>query len=397
MKRAAHILELCCALLFVPVARVARLLGMLGHRLTIVGWWGSETVGDVAILGQLLDECDDVAPTAHVTVVSFDRDVSHATLRDLDRAAVQLLDVGIRSAWALVAARCLIYGGGPLMESPSMPVWALRTRLARLAGARVMVYACGIGPLRTPRTERAVASIIRASTHVVLRDRISLDWTRALEGERDAIVSFDPAFDYVRARTRTTSVRREGQLALALRTPPKSYLGDLDPTVGTDHFLDLVASALNTLGRERRLTLVGCVMHDGTDDSDDHAVYARLRTRLEFPERLQVAPGRHSVADVQRVLEGSQAALTVRFHAMIFALATDTPFVAVDYARPSGKVSAAAAIVNRRDAVLEWDAINEAALTQRLRTVLDPAFRVPSVGLADAHGARLRVLRDATR
>lgn len=393
MKAFDHLLELLAGVVLLPVVWLLRLFSWRPDRVLIVGWWGSETVGDVAILGQLLIECDEVAPGARVALVSFDHTVSRETLRDLQRTDVELVGVGPGSAWAALTSRALVHGGGPLMESPSMRPWALRARLARAAGAPVVIYACGIGPVRSAARRRQVTRLLRAATHVVLRDQTSLEWDPALAREKGAVLSFDPAFDFARGLRVPHRARQPDQLALALRAPPAAYLGDLDPREGTERFLDTVAAALNTLGDERHLTLVGLVMHTGFADSDDHEMYARLRAKLRHPERLQVASGRHRVTHVVTALETSAAALTVRFHALIFALATQTPVVAIDYARPQGKASAAAAQVGRTEDVVTWDALDAAGLAERLRSAMG-AVRQP-VDLHAARDARLRVLRDA--
>src|SRR5690606_10799881 len=192
---------------------------------------------------------------------------------------------------------------------------------------------------------------------------------------------------YVRELAAADGPRRGAQLALALREPPASYLGDLDRETAREHFLDLLAASLNALLARRPLTLVGCVMHTGFDDSDDHVMYARLRTRLRDPERLRVAPGRHSLQDVVRAFRASQGAFAVRFHAMILALATETPFVAVDYARPAGKVSAAAELAGVAAQVMPWDSLESAELLQRLESALDTPVTVPN--LESARRARL--------
>lgn len=395
MKRVAHLAELLAAALLFPVARLCRWLGWKPGRIVIVGWWGSETAGDVAILGQLLVECAKVAPGAGITLVSFDRDVSRASLAELGREDVVLLAVGASSGWAAVACRALVYGGGPLMESPSTLPWAIRARLARWAGARVMIYACGIGPVRTARATHAVRALIRSATHVVLRDQRSYEWDAALSREKHALVSFDPAFDLVRSLRSPRAVRRPERLALALRLPTAGYLDGLDQRRAGDAFLDLVAISLNALARERTLELVGCTMHTGFADSDDEAVYEQLRARLDAPARLVVAPGRQTVAEIVRAMESSQAAFTVRFHGMILALGTDTPFVAVDYARPSGKVSAAAALAGRSASVVAWDDLDAADLTRRLGHALRGAVPQLPANFDDARRTRVKLLGEA--
>lgn len=373
MKALGYLLELAVALVLVPFVRLARMLGIVPRRVTIIGWWGSETVGDIAILGQLLTELDLEAPDALPTVVSFDAPLTRASLAQLERQDVRVLPLGMRSAFALVATRAVIVGGGPLLESPSMRLWAWRARVARLAGARVLCYANGIGPLRSARCTAAIAALLRTATTVVVRDEVSVAWVRRHVPERagDVTRSFDPAYDYVRSEC-LIGVPRGEQLALALRTPPANYLGHGDVAGATEAFLDTLSRALDELlARRPSLGLVGIVMHTGHDDSDDHAVYQRLRGKLAQGQRLSVAAGAHTLPAVIAAMQQARAALTVRFHAMIVALATETPFVALDYARPEGKVSAAAADAGVAAHVIAWDALDASELLRRLEQALD--------------------------
>ncbi len=393
---AAPLLELLTAWAMIPVAWAARLLFGSPERLTIVGWWGSETVGDVAILGQLLRECEQVAPSAEIVLVSFRPEITRVTLDELGRPDVRLLPVGPASGRAAVLSRLLIYGGGPLMESPRMLVWAVRTLLARAAGTRVLLYACGIGPIRSGRVELAVKTILRLSDHLILRDRSSLEWAYEVLGPGKGVVSVDPALHYASGTRRKGHPRREDQLALALRFPPSSYLDGADTNESADRLLDVVAEAVNEVMKERALVLVGCVMHTGFEESDDHRVYERLAPRLDRPDRLRVPPGRHTVDQVRREIEVSRALLTLRFHGMILALATETPFVAIDCVRPSGKITATAATFDRTDSVLPWDDMEGRVLAERLRRAMaEPPRAVPD--LAEAREIRLRLLRAAMR
>ena len=397
MKLLAHLLELVVAALGVPVARVRRLLGMTPTRITIVGWWGSETVGDEAILGQLLHECSEVRAGAPLALVSFNLRVSRRTLLGLGRADVVLVPVGGASGWLIASSRCVIYGGGPLLESDTMPLWAARSALARAAGARVMLYACGIGPIRTKRTAAAVRSIVRLADTVVVRDEESATWARNARDGRAVDISRDPAFNFVQRAATAPAERSQTRLALLLRTPPRSALGSSNGVMTGEDFLKLLASSLNTLLATDPVELVGCVMYSEPGDASDHDVYRRLAAKLAKPDRLRVAPGYHSIEQVVQTLQCSAGALTVRFHGMVFAIATETPFVAVDYEVPSGKVSATALLERNADAVIKWADLDEADLTARLRALMTGRV-VPTTGqYSSASEIRRRALQQAIR
>jgi len=393
VKRIAYLTELMYAALLAPLLHIVRLLGWRPRRVTIVGWWGSETVGDIAILGQLLRELNPICDPRTVCVVSFDASLTRRSLRQLQRSDVEVLPLGLVSAIALVSSRAVIFGGGPLMESPTMRFWRWTVRLARFSGARVMLYANGIGPLRSRAATRAVASIVRDAGFVLLRDSTSQRWAVEHAGCNDTVLGFDAALDYVRTIVKPDVARRE-QIALALRAPPASYLGAGDSTEATQKFISTVAVALDTISEQRDLQFVGVVMHTGRADSDDHEVYRRLQQQMRHSERLTVAPGEHSVHQVVHTLQESRAALTVRFHAMIFALGTETPFVAVDYARPNGKVTAVADDIGRGADVLSWDTLSAELLVTKLLAAYDAGpVAIPDV--QSAVSARVAVLRAA--
>lgn len=392
MKAFAYVAELALSILLVPAVKLLRLVGWTPRHVTIVGWWGSETVGDVAILGQLLTELREIAPATPVRIISFDASVTRASLKELERSDVSLYALGAGSAWALISSRCVVVGGGPLMESPSMAPWSWRHSVARSAGANVLLYANGIGPVRTPSGERAIANIVRRASHVVVRDQASVAWSAQHAPRTSVTLSFDPAFDFVRAHCAIGALRRN-QLALALRTPPATYLDATDTGGATEKFLDTLATSLNALAQTSDIQFAGIVMHEGGADSDDAALYERLRTKLAQPDRLKVAKAQR-VSDVIRTLQESRGALTVRFHAMIFALATDTPFIAVDYARPDGKVSAAAEDLGRSAHVVTWDALDSTDLSKRLVALLNTTAASP-VDVRAKSDARRAVLRAA--
>lgn len=393
MKALAYATELLYSLLLAPLAHIVRLLGYAPQRVTIVGWWGSETIGDIAILGQLLSELTPLCAPNDIRIVSFDASLTRRSLRQLKRHDIEVVPLGVLSALALVSSRAVIFGGGPLMESPAMRFWAWNARVARFTGARVLLYANGIGPLRSASVTKAVASLVHMGTHVVLRDSLAQHWASDQAGRSDAVLAFDPAYDFVRHAV-SGSASRKPQVALGLRTPPASYLGNSDVHTATREFVRTVATALDAVADQCDVEFAGIVMHAGFADSDDHALYAALRAAMQHGERLHVAPGEHSIEQAITTLRESRAAFTVRFHAMIFALATDTPFVAVDYARPHGKVSAAAADIGRSEDVIAWDDLSAALLTERILKALD-ASAPTAPDLSAKSEARRAVLRAA--
>lgn len=395
MRAATQLLEALAAGVSWPLVRAARAFGGVKKEVVVVGWWGSETVGDVAILGQLLRECRAAGWTEGLSVVSFNPRVTRASLDELGEAEVRLVPVGFRSGVSLVAAQCVIFAGGPLMQSPSMKVGLIRAAVGRLSGARVFFYCCGIGPLRSWLGRVVVREMLRLGTHVALRDGKSATWFREALPGRDVSVFMDPAFDYGQA-VRTIGPNTIGEhVALVLRTPAAVHWGRTDFHGLEERLLEAVAQGLNRLMMSRSIRLVGCAMDSGLEPSQDHSLYERLRSRLHDPTALYVQPGRHTVGHVLSVISSSKAALTVRFHGMIFALATGTPFVAIDYEHPPGKVTATAHDAGRLGCVLGLDNLRGSEIADSLRTALEGSDRPVPDSLGGRQALRVKLIADA--
>ena len=377
MRLAAYLAEAAIGVLALPAAWLLRLRpggrGKRRPKVVVQGWYGSETAGDVAILGQVLREWEAALAGARLMVASFEPRITRRTLAELGRQDLPVLETGAASAWHQATAACTVFGGGPLMESRSMPFWALRALLARLAGGKVVVHGCGIGPLRSRRGRAWVGWILRLSNRVLLRDRRSAELYPRLLERRPASVSFDPAYDYVRARrpAAPAAAAAEPVLALFLRLPPPVFLHSHDRARAG--FLPLVAAALDRLAEERGARFVGLVMHGDFPESDDAGVYRALAGLLEQPRRLIVPEGYQSFARILSVLAAASAALTVRFHGMIFSLALDKPFLAIDYTVPRGKTRAAAEVVGAAERVIAWQDLGPQTLAHRLDALLDEA------------------------
>ena len=177
-------------------------------------------------------------------------------------------------------------------------------------------------------------------------------------------------------------------MALVLRSPPTVFQRVAGAEEAAD-LLPVIARALDRLVERLDVRFVGLVMHADYEESDDRKTYRRLRGLLRHPGRLTVEPGHHSLPGVVSALRRADAALTVRFHGMVFCLALGKPFVALDYTLPRGKATAAAQVVGAAGHVVAWGAVEEAGLADRLAASLDAG---PASARRDFSTPRIRYL-----
>lgn len=320
-----------------PTPRV----GLPGKQLTgqflIVGWYGTETAGDKAILGEIIYQLKQQTPGARIVLASLYPYLSSWTLRELGYTDVRVIPTYSADFEHHVrAAGEVIMGGGPLMhlEELGFVLWAFMA--AKQAGHRTRIAGCGIGPLdRGQKYEEAVGHILRLADVVELRDAASVAWARQLVGREDMMNSGDYAAGFVRRwRARHAAGETGPFLNLYLREWPLEYRGELTEEqfkAVRCQFEDQLGQWVRALCDQFDLHPRLLPMHHfclGDDDRDFNRRFSRAHLSGLEPivEREPLSP--------QAVLASMQTAhlcLCMRFHSVLFADTLEVPFVAIDY------------------------------------------------------------------
>ena len=164
-------------------------------RVTVSGYFGFGNLGDEALLRGLIKGLERERPGVDTWVLSAD---PKATARAHQISSAPRFSP-LKVLSCLRRSDLFISGGGTLLQDEtslrSLVYYTSLIYLARILGAPVMIYANGIGPLRTGLGRRLARSAIRSAAAVTLRDRASAGTVRAIMGETgDWIVTADPAF-----------------------------------------------------------------------------------------------------------------------------------------------------------------------------------------------------------
>lgn len=324
-------------------------------RILICGWYGTETLGDKAILGGVLDALKYALGDIEVHLASLNPFISANTQRQMP----ELVDVPIhpldQASEILPWVDLLVFGGGPIMAiDPIADVLDL-FRNAALADVPSLIAGCGVGPMGTPRQNEYVAHLLRLATGRIYRDGASMDAAQRLgvDVSRDWIAE-DPACLWIstawRGSVSPTPLSGGPRLLLGLRDWPfREYARDLsyrDCMTIKDHFdCELLAGLTLLVEQVPDLRIVPfpmCTNHLGGDDRWYYRRLLRQAPHLEpfvdkdFLNR-ELAP-----KEAIPVFAGARALLGMRFHSLVFARALSVPSVAIDYTLGRGKVSALA-------------------------------------------------------
>ena len=224
-------------------------------------------------------------------------------------------------------------GGGSLIQdatsSRSLWYYLSSIRSAKRAGNKVMMFGCGIGPVRRKLNRRlAGKTISKYVDSISLRDPSSAKELEALGVQGvPTRVTADLAFLVDRAEP----ARLEGWLRSSGIDPEGKYLLIAPrPWAGTKLHIDDFARAAVYASERCGLTPILMAMEPAKDDGICSQIAAAITLaspktaflRMEAPEDSRLMAG---------LMHRMQGVLGMRLHSLIFAAAQGTPFAGVSY------------------------------------------------------------------
>ena len=152
-------------------------------KVLITGWYGTETAGDKAILGEIIHRLRSYNPQLEILISSIDLRVSWQTRIEMDLDVKHILIQEMQTALEDPELDAVVMGGGPLMESSQILPIAKLFHGAALKGINRVIFGCGVGPIHTASMSEQIAHIIKVSNVAFYRDQESLDYAIRLGGD----------------------------------------------------------------------------------------------------------------------------------------------------------------------------------------------------------------------
>lgn len=357
-------------------------------RVLICGWYGTETLGDKAILGGVVRSLEDVLGEVELVLVSLHPYVSEMTRRQMPELKNAAIVAPPEGASLAREADLVVFGGGPLMALGVLAEMQAIFEVAKASQVRTLIAGCGVGPLGQDWHNGSIRRILELTDLRIYRDNSSrqLAATIGVESKNDAVAE-DPAFSWLAAQREALSVERNHEhpvLLLGLRDfPYRAYARQLDKRascVAKSNYEQAVLEALSLLASSNPNLVIKplpmCTNHFG---HDDRWFYRRLfRPCKDLHDRLDVSLLGVELAPLEYCAEFRKAdvALVMRFHSLVFALGLDLPAVAIDYTLGRGKVRALADRFNVPQQRL--DELSAEFLARELQRLLDnPETQAP--------------------
>jgi len=319
------------------------------RRVLLCGWYGTETLGDKAILAAVIQALRQAWGAVEFTLVSLAPYVSEMSRRQMtELKGCRIVDTGTGVRMAS-GADLVAFAGGPLMAIDELAEMEVMFASARAAGVPTLLAGCGVGPLGSARHNTSLRSILSLASVRIYRDESSRELARELGVDTSPDrVADDPAFTWLRAQRAWFTGRPPAGprvLVLGLRDFPAEvygrHLGAAARTAASRRYEREILRALEAVANTHPDLVIRplpmCTNHFG---DDDRWFYRRLFRGTPLQRRLDLSllGAERTPSEYCEAFASAHVALAMRFHSLVFALGLDVPAVAVDYTLGRGKV-----------------------------------------------------------
>ncbi|WP_286885404.1 polysaccharide pyruvyl transferase family protein [Aneurinibacillus sp. UBA3580] len=351
-------------------------------KVSIVGWYGTETLGDKAILGGIIDNLvKDGIKLDDITVVSLHPTYTRLTLHEMGISVIKTastLEVKVDDSF-ISSQDLFIFGGGPLCDVEPLVDMLEIFLNAKKHEKLTMIYACGIGPLKEKRYIKALNKLIDCSDKIALRDEQSLNKYKSvipqLYNRGDIKTFIDPATKYIINNIDKSGERiiKEEYALFSFRDWPYMYADGLNEEEyelkKKQYELKMIELIKETLDLGLKVVLMP--MHNYYMGDDDREFYFNILYTFDNTENIQLITHDYTPLEAINYFKYAKFAVCLRFHSVVFALSCNTPCIAIDYHYGKGKITGFVSTLKLDNLLYDMDAFIKSDANEIISCVLN--------------------------
>lgn len=316
-------------------------------KVVIFGWYGTETLGDKAILGGIIEDLlEKGILEENIQVLSFNVNYTRITLFDLQYQDIIVKDVKLfkKNIAAIEAVDWFIFGGGPLCDIDEMIDMLEIVYQANNKGKETIIYACGIGPLNEKKYRYAFREIMKNSSKISFRDTQSvLNYKDLLLDIKKHNILIDPAVKYLRNKMLQPIQRIETDeySMICIRKLPKLYTHGIQEEVYNEIVNSFERNVVNLIENynDSGQKILLFPMHNYYVGDDDREYYLELCEKYNLWDKCEIIGNEYTVDEAIGYFNYANEVLAMRFHSVVFAATLNTNFIPIDYQYNDGKIS----------------------------------------------------------
>lgn len=324
------------------------------NRVMLLGWYGTETLGDIAILIGVIERYLRRNPELKFTVVSLFPEFTRMTIRDLTPKfgnrfeVIDYHDSRIRDS---VAEQDLVaVAGGPLMDLEETKLLSSLFIEAKSKSIHTRIEGCGLGPLAHKKYRNNVKRLFSHADQILLRDHASVKLSQQLRLSDRAQYTPDPAIDAIQCSNFQWAPKDGEPVIVLIRELTDQYPQPTTPDEAHSNILQFLTRLLDWFPEK---TFELNAMSHYTMGSDDR-LYARRVAKALDSARVSVNMIPQTTEGMLKKIASAPFAICMRYHSIVFAHKTGTPFFPIDYTN-GGKIAGYLNDIGQKQRALSLD------------------------------------------
>ncbi|MCR5504014.1 MAG: polysaccharide pyruvyl transferase family protein [Elusimicrobiaceae bacterium] len=323
-------------------------------KATVIGWYGTETIGDRAILAGIIRLLSEVASDITIDLGSLYPILSERTLSDdgaffeqcahQSKLKITLFDSQKRQELerSIKHSDVTIMGGGPLMDIEQMYMVGYAFSYARRRKKKTILLGCGYGPLEHSETIACANRILDMSDLSIMRD------TNAPHATATNLI--DPAaFACLEHLSRHPEKATNDFYAINIRDI--SAAGGHYPTNNDSdkYLIEWLQRFVNEVDKPIQLV----PMHTFSVGGDDRIILNRVAKEIHSP-KVEILTFPPSLEETMSIYRNARLCIGMRFHAVLMQTILNGNNIILDYTDPKhGKIIELMRQLNIEDAYRE--------------------------------------------
>lgn len=330
-------------------------------KITVIGWYGTETIGDRGILAGLISFFHQSFEHFELNLGSLNPFFSERTIAEdasffkkITGKEIKIDLFNSKSSKQLSAAikdsDLVVMGGGPLMDLSELFMVEYAFKKAKKAGINTAVLGCGVGPLFSKEYRKSVLNIFLNSDLSILRDSKSIEFLEGIFKEfhekfkEEAIsVSFDPAVEctlksnYIESSMiPVNSLPKPEYIAVNLREFPLEYSGQ---AIGKNINTDLIKFVEELADNFPDKVIKLIPMHYFHIGGDDRIFLNNIARKLDR-KNIEVQNSPLTLNETINIFRNADFNVGMRFHSVVLQTIASGKNYVLDYTEPKkGKIN----------------------------------------------------------
>lgn len=323
----------------------------------IVGWYGTETIGDRAIIAGIYSLLSKSFNSININLGSLYPFYSKRMLSEdqdlLDLILDKKINITIFNSRkreeldeVIEKSDFVIMGGGPIMHISELHMVEYAIKNAKRKGKKTGIIGCGIGPIFVDEFKKSTINIINNSDIVILRDEkskenlinIFSEFNEKLDSNRIK-VSFDPAVECALCYMEKANLMEKQEtkeIMINLRDFPIEYSNDGD---GKDINLMLEKFILDVSNKFANDIIRLIPMHYFHIGNDDRVFLNSIKLKNNL-NNVVVQNEILSLKDTMDKFISAKFNVGMRFHSVVLQTILSGKNFILDYTEPNkGKIS----------------------------------------------------------